>query len=118
MSELPILDPQPLRDLLDLGAEEGLIQELIGMFQEDIPPRLEALRAGLASGDMTKIMMESHQMKGALSNLGLVRFAEMAALIETEARAGILDRTQATTESLPAAYDEALAALQQAFPSA
>ena len=60
----------------------------------------------------------SDQLTIAYIGCGSQGLREMAALIETEARAGILDRTQVTTESLPAAYDEALAALQQAFPSA
>ncbi|GLH72909.1 hypothetical protein GETHLI_14110 [Geothrix limicola] len=118
MSEWPILDPQPLRDLLDMGAEGELVQELIALFQEDVPPRMQALREGLASGNLQALLMESHQMKGALSNLGLVRFAEMAGRIEIEARAGNLEEAPALIASLPAAYDEALQALQQAFPAA
>lgn len=117
MSELPVLDPQPLRDLLDLGAETGLVQELIVLYVEDVPPRIEAVREGLADGDLAKILMEAHQMKGALSNLGLVRFADLASRIEAEARNGCLEASPTLIEALPAAYDEALAALNQAFPS-
>ena len=106
-----------MKDLLDLGAEEGLVQELIGLFQEDVPPRMVALREGMAAGDLTRMSMEAHQMKGALSNLGLVRFADMAMHIEIEARAGFLEASPALIAALPAAYDEALAALQQAFPA-
>jgi len=118
LTDLPVLDAQPLRDLLDLGAEDGLVQELIALYEEDVPPRMAALRIGLAAGDLTQIMMESHQMKGALSNLGLVRFADMAAQIETEARAGKLVETPALIDALDAAYDEALAALNAEFHTA
>ncbi len=117
VSELPILDPQPLRDLLDIGAETGLVQELIALYEEDVPPRIVGVREGLADGDLPKILMEAHQMKGALSNLGLVRFADLASRIEAEARTGSLDATPALIEALPAAYDEALVALNEAFPS-
>jgi HPt (histidine-containing phosphotransfer) domain-containing protein len=117
VSELPILDDQPLRDLLELGAEDGLVQELIALYQEDVPPRMVALREGLAAGNLQQILMESHQMKGALSNLGLVRFAHMAARIENEARNGSLQEAPALIEALPAAYDEGLTAFQKAFPT-
>ena len=117
MSELPILDPQPLQDLLDLGAETGLVQELIALYVEDVPPRIQAVQEGLVTGDLAKILMEAHQMKGALSNLGLVRFADLAARIEGEARAGRLEATPAIIPTLASAYDEALAAMNQAFPS-
>ncbi|WLT31164.1 Hpt domain-containing protein [Geothrix sp. PMB-07] len=116
VSELPILDAEPLRDLLELGAEEGLVQELIGLYQEDVPPRMVALREGLAAGDLPRMLMEAHQMKGALSNLGLVRFAHMAARVEAEARAGHLVESPALIAALPAAFDEGLAAFREAFP--
>jgi HPt (histidine-containing phosphotransfer) domain-containing protein len=117
VDELPVLDPQSLHDLLDLGADAGLVQELIALFCEDVPPRMEALRTALAVGDTARILVESHQLKGALGNLGLARFAKQAARIEAEARAGQLVETPALVEGLPAAYEEALRALNQAFPA-
>jgi HPt (histidine-containing phosphotransfer) domain-containing protein len=118
VSELPILDVRPLRDLLELGAEDGLVQELIALYQDDVPPRMAALQEGLATGNMNQILMESHQMKGALSNLGLIRFADLAARIEAEARAGQLEEAPALIAALPGAYAEGLSAFSQAFPPA
>ena len=116
MSDLPVLDPQPLRDLLDLGASPVLVQELITLFQADVPPRLALLRTALCAMDTQQAMMEAHQLKGALSNLGLVRFADMASRLEVEARRGHLEVAPHLAEALPGAYEEALAALQSAFP--
>jgi len=116
MSELPILDAQPLRDLMDMGAEDGLLQELFALYQEDVPPRMAAVQEGLAAGDLKRILMEAHQMKGALSNLGLLRFSNLAARIEGEARAGALVEAPALIALLPAAYAEGLAAFREAFP--
>ncbi|MBI1753103.1 MAG: Hpt domain-containing protein [Acidobacteria bacterium] len=118
MSGLPILDAQPLRDLLELGAEGGLVQELIALYQEDVPPRMSSLREAMATGDLPRMLMEAHQLKGALGNLGLMRFADMAARIEAEARGGGLVEGPALIEALPAAYDEGLAAFREAFPGA
>lgn len=118
MSGLPILDAQPLRDLLELGAEDGLVQELIALYREDVPPRMEALREGLAAEDLPRMLTEAHQLKGALGNLGLVRFADMANRIETEARGGRLVEGPALVAALPAAYEEGLVAFREAFPGA
>lgn len=118
MSEWPILDAQPLRDLLELGAEEGLVQELIALYQEDVPPRMTSLSEAMAAGDLARMLTEAHQLKGALGNLGLMRFADMAARIEAEARAGGLVEGPVLVEALPAAYDEGLAAFREAFPAA
>ena len=60
--------------------------------------------------------MEAHQLKGALSNLGLARFADLASQIESHAREGRLDQAFRLAEGLPAAYEEALHALNTAYP--
>lgn len=116
MSDLPVLDPQPLRDLLDLGASPALVQELVTLFQEDVPERLTLLQRALCAQDAQQTMMEAHQLKGALSNLGLVRFAELASRIEAQARQGHLEHLPVLADALPGAYSEALTALHSAFP--
>lgn len=116
MSDLPILDPRPLRDLLDLGSSTELIHELIDLFREDVSPRLALLKTALDDSDGSRVMMEAHQLKGALSNLGLVRFADLASRIEAEVRAGHLDQAGKLAAGLAAAYEEALHALNTAYP--
>jgi HPt (histidine-containing phosphotransfer) domain-containing protein len=118
LSELPILDPQPLRDLLAIGAADGLIQELIGLFQEDVPTRVALLNMTLAAGDADHAVAEAHQLKGALGSLGLVRFAELASRIEAAAREGQVDGARQLAEGLGPAYAEGLEALEAAFPVA
>lgn len=117
MSELPILDPQPLRDLLDIGAPASLIQELIALYQEDVPDRLGRLENVLGAGDLPAAAVEAHALKGALGSLGLQRFMDLMASLEAQARAGRLPETVALTQGVPAAYAEALGALLATFPA-
>lgn len=116
MSDLPVLDPGQLQDLLGLGAPPGLVQELLTLFQEDVPVRIAALRTALGSLDAEQTLQEAHQLKGSLGNMGLVRFADLTARIEVHAREGHLEQAPALAEALPAAYAEALLALNKAFP--
>lgn len=116
MNELPVLDPQPLRDLLELGASPALVQELISLYQEDVPVRVGLLQSALCARDGGQVAQEAHQLKGALGNLGLVRFAGQAAHAEILARQGRLEELIPLVEALPTAYREALAALKAAFP--
>lgn len=118
MSDLPILNPKPLQDLLDLGAPLGLIQELITMFQEDVPARIGVLHMALGSLDGDQTLQEAHQLKGTLANLGLERFADLASRIEAHAREGRLEQAPALAATLPEAYEQALLALKEAFPEA
>ncbi len=116
MSDLPILDSRPLHDLLDLGGSQELVHELITLFQEDVPVRLAVLKTALDVSDAPQAMMEAHQLKGALSNMGLARFAELASRIESQAREGQLEQVPGIAEVLSAAYEEALHALNTAYP--
>lgn len=117
MSDLPILDPSPLQDLLDIGAGMEVVHELIGMLREDVPSRLVLLKAALDASDAKTVMMEAHQLKGSLGNLGLARFANLARLIEERARTGSLEGVAAWVNQIPGAYEESLKALDQAFPA-
>ena len=116
LSDLPILDPQPLQDLRNLGGSAELIHELIALFQEDVPIHLTSLKTAIGASDASQVMMEAHLLKGALGNLGLVRFAELASRLEAHAREGRLEQAPQLAEGLPAAYEEALYALNTAYP--
>ncbi len=116
MSDRPILDPQPLRDLLEIGAPASLLQELIALYQEDVPFRLGRLEKALGLADLTAVAVEAHTLKGALGSLGLQRFMDLMASLEAHARAGRLAETQALAQALPAAYTEALQGLLVTFP--
>ena len=99
-----------------MGAEPSLVQELIGLYQEDVWPRLTTLKQALEAGDGDTAIQEAHQLKGALSNLGLLRFAALASQIEDAARDGNWEPARSLVDALPEAYAESLAALQAAFP--
>ncbi len=115
MPKLPVLDPQPLRDLLEIGATEGLVQELIVLYQEDIPGRIVLLQKAIEGGDTRRTLAESHGLKGALGNLGLLRFARLVERIETEAREGRLAAALPLGGQLQAAYEDGLSAMVAAF---
>jgi histidine phosphotransfer protein HptB len=117
LNDLPVLDPQPLRDLLEMGAAPALVQELVALYQEDVSNRLALLRVALQATDAQQAMSEAHQLKGALGNLGLLRFADLAARLEQYVREGQLGAAARMSEALPAAYDEALRALLAEFPA-
>jgi HPt (histidine-containing phosphotransfer) domain-containing protein len=114
---LPVLDPQQLRSLLDLGAEPALIQELLDLFEADVPPRLASLEAALAAGDAAGIMAEAHHLSGSLGNMGLSRFADLARRLEEQGREGRVAEAAPLVTAMPQAYREARLALRETFPA-
>ena len=63
-------------------------------------------------------MAAAHQLKGALGTLGLQRFADQVRQLEDHLREGRWGDARGLVDTFPAAYEEALAALQSAFPEA
>jgi len=101
-----------------MGADPGLVRELVGLLEADAPTRLAALRKALETTDHEAAVREAHQLKGALGTLGLQRFADLARQMEDHLREGHWAVARGLAETFPAAYEEALAALQSAFPEA
>ncbi len=116
LPSLPVFDPQQIQSLLDLGAEAGLVQELVDLLEADVPARLADLERALAEGDAPRALEEAHHLKGSLGNMGLQRFADLARRVEEDARAGRLREAVPLVAAMPEAYREGLAALKAAFP--
>lgn len=101
-----------------MGAEPGLVTELIGLLEADVPARMAALRQALEREDGNAAIPEAHQLKGALGTMGLQRFADLGHRLEEHLRAGEWEASRRLLEAFPAAYGEALAAIRAAFPEA
>jgi len=101
-----------------MGVEQGLVGELIGLLEGDVPVRLASLRKALEASDQEAALPEAHQLKGALGTLGLLRFADLVRQLEEHLKEGHWQDARRRLETFPAAYAEALAALRSAFPEA
>lgn len=62
------IDWEHLHQVSENDAEFEL--SLLQLFVEDIKPRLEIIKAAIASGDFEQIARETHQLKGASANIG------------------------------------------------
>jgi HPt (histidine-containing phosphotransfer) domain-containing protein len=115
---LPVLDPRPLKDLLEMGADPGLMAELVGLLRADAPVRQAALWKALEATDQGAAAQEAHQLKGALGTLGLLRLADHVGRMEACLRSARWEEARHLLEAFPAGYEEALAALLATFPEA
>lgn len=59
-------------ELLSLGDEgdASLLTDLIQMFLEDAPVKLNSIKTGFAKRDMHQVEKAAHSMKGSAGNLG------------------------------------------------
>lgn len=110
-----VLDAAILAQLreLDDGAL-GLIQEMLQLFQEDTPGRLEALEAACAQGDGEHLAETAHAIKGAAGTMGASRVRALASALEAAGRNRPLpEALSGQIQELRDAYQEAVSALKQ-----
>jgi len=119
--EHEVLDPQLLETLRALQdpSDPDLAHELITLFLRDSAARLAAIRAAVATGDLSAIAELAHQLKGSAGALSASRFRETASDLEMATRFGRPDATTLTSlcAGLAEAFDEVRAALARlGFP--
>jgi two-component system, sensor histidine kinase and response regulator len=83
--------------LVRVENDHDLLCELIDIFKEDFPHRMQSLRESVARGDMKNVEATSHALKGMLSGLSVTGAAALAAGLEQMAREG---KTTGLTEAL------------------
>jgi signal transduction histidine kinase/DNA-binding response OmpR family regulator len=80
--------------LLKLGGDSSLIRELVSLFLESYPTRLEELRDAVRRRDVRRVEFLAHSLKSSVSNFfawGAVRSAER---LENMARANQIDEAE------------------------
>jgi HPt (histidine-containing phosphotransfer) domain-containing protein len=65
-----------------------LFQELVGMFLEAAPVRLEELRSNIEEGNMPEVRNRAHRIKGSLKNFAAAPGIAKAQTLEDAAEQG------------------------------
>jgi histidine phosphotransfer protein HptB len=88
MPELPIVDPDSIANLRDLnpGDNGAFLKEIIAIYLEDTPRRLDDLAKSLAAGDLVSFARAAHTIKGSSSNVGAMALRATAERLEHTAR--------------------------------
>jgi HPt (histidine-containing phosphotransfer) domain-containing protein len=90
----PTLDPsvlQELKELQDASAGSDLFAELVQLFLDDLPDRLEGIRDAIATRDPENLRRESHRLKGSSQQMGAAKLSALCAELEGIGRAGRTD---------------------------
>jgi len=114
MSPIPILDPAAIETLRSLSPEEpGFLRELVGIYLQDTPQRLNELETALARKDAQALIRAAHTIKGSSGNFGATELARLAQEIETHGKSGNFAAAAAALPAFKAAFAEVDAALKQ-----
>lgn len=93
----------------DLGGDELLLEELIGVYLASLPETLDETRAAVARVDLPAVARAAHKLKGTVGNFGFGPAWKAARMLEETARAGNAAETTAAFE----AAEQELAQLEE-----
>jgi len=115
MPELPLLDASVLDGLVALspGDEGAFVRELIEIFIQDTPPRVQEIEAALARGDTVTASRAAHAIKGSCGNFGAMRLHAASLAMERTAGGGDLAAAQALLPGLLRDHAETQAELSR-----
>ena len=83
-----------------LGDDEKLFDEVVGIFLEDIPVQLKALKDALDNNDAETVWKKAHRIKGASANIGAQTVSDVALKIERAGQQGDLESSVGLIENL------------------
>jgi histidine phosphotransfer protein HptB len=71
-----------------LGGDRRLLSELVTIFVDDGPKRLQAIRAALTASDVRQVEHVAHSLKGSAAILGATQLQTAALALEDAAHEG------------------------------
>ncbi|HEX6160177.1 MAG TPA: response regulator [Thermoanaerobaculia bacterium] len=113
-SSEPVLDPQVLQNLRELGGgTDEVIQEIALLYTRDAPGRLAAIRDAIVRQDAEALASAAHAFKSSSGNIGATRMSELTATLEALGNAGSLAGADGLARELADEYARVERALQQ-----
>jgi len=95
--------------LANLGGDLELYNVLVGIFLRDTPADRRALEAAQAAGDVPRVALCAHSIKGNAAIVGATPAADQARELEQAARAGQREALGPLVQALGVAVDRTLA---------
>ena len=102
-SDANVIDPQAQARLQEWGGPK-LLTQMLKLFLENAPMRLEQVRKGLAEGKLKDAERGVHSLKSSAANVGAVQVSKLAAHMESLAAGGDSAAVAQQLPTLEAAY--------------
>jgi len=113
MSASDLLDLTTLQNLVELDdGGHGLLSEMIDIFREDPPRRIQDILAAVAGGHAEELSRTAHALKGGSGALGAQALRLLAAELEALGREGSTSAGPDLPGQLEGTFQASLAALE------
>jgi two-component system, sensor histidine kinase and response regulator len=106
-----VLDRERVSSFLAISrTQDGFLDGLVKTFRQDVPARLDALRAAASSGDAHDLALAAHALKSSSGSVGAKRMYAVASALEQAALAGRLEGADEAIEQLAAEFKRVMVA--------
>ncbi|HUR82429.1 MAG TPA: response regulator [Thermoanaerobaculia bacterium] len=106
-----VLDRERVSSFLAISrTQDGFLDGLVKTFRQDVPSRIDALRAAVSARDVRDLANAAHAMKSSSGSVGAKRMLAMASSLEHDAREGRMDGAEAAIEQIAAEFRRVLVA--------
>jgi HPt (histidine-containing phosphotransfer) domain-containing protein len=113
MTHSDLLDLTTLQNLVELDdGGQGLLSEMIGIFRDDTPRRIQDIVEAAAHGNAEELSRAGHALKGGAGALGANALRVLASELEALGRGGSTDAGPDLSTRLEATFQASLAALE------
>jgi HPt (histidine-containing phosphotransfer) domain-containing protein len=109
-----VLDMEVVEELLALTGDDDpeLLLDLIHMFLEDAPSKIEGMNQGLEKGDLEQVTQAAHSLKGSAGNLGIRMVQHDCDELQTAGQSKDVDTVRKLVPRLEEHFSQAIAALE------
>ena len=106
MTVPPVLDPAVLESVRQLTppGEPDVLKEVLQLFLDDVPARVERLRSAWQSGDAVAVQRAAHSLKGSAGNIGATDLLGVCRQLDELGRAGDLSNAAPLVTTLDAEF--------------
>ena len=101
--EAPVFDRNAL--LNRLSGNEEICRQIIGIFFQDVPGRIESLEDAVKKSDIARIQLQAHTLKGASGNFGAVALQKAALELEKAGRSGDMTRANKMLDAIKKEFE-------------
>lgn len=102
MGDTSILDPTVLDTLRQLTppGEPDVLTEVLTLFLQESPRRIEQLRNACAAGDIQEVQRSAHSLKGSAGNIGANALLDVCRQLDEHSKAGAREQLGPLVDAL------------------
>jgi HPt (histidine-containing phosphotransfer) domain-containing protein len=115
MPDPSVLDPQAIENLraLDPDGNDEFLREIVGIFLEDTPLRINDLDQSALANDPARFVRAAHSIKGSSANIGANALRTVAETLEHQSRTQGLAHVAALIAQVKAEFSRTQIALSE-----